>query len=280
MSTAPTPQHTRHTTDVPGAGRRSVVWLLTAVVVVHSLLVMLWVMPDNPTRQAVGPQRLASYINPYFEQSWSVFAPVPRRGGENVVVRAFVGDPDKPDEGKVSPWFDITRDEDQRIAYLVNPSRIHSATRRLGGNINTTMAKFSPQQKLLVRGNYVQDSPSELVKRLEATNRLGVVGDANIEQFAENQQMLTTFLTMYTRARWGKDVTMVQYRVGHRTVPNFDLRKQQKFTDVPFTYYVFGWRRTIAVPQDAQQAFDGYVRKAPRSQLRPADDAELPQGDQ
>ncbi len=276
MST-PSPDITRHRTEATGAGRRSVVWLLTAVALVHSVLVMLWVMPDNPTRQAVGEQRLQKYITPYFEQSWSVFAPVPRRGGENVVVRAFVGDVDKPQDGKVSPWFDITADEDQRIKYLVNPSRIHSATRRLGGNINAAMAKFSSQQKLLVRGSYVQESPRTLVERLKQLNRSGLAGAANIDAFATNQEMVTRFLSMYARARWGQDVTMIQFRVGHRTVPNFSVRHEQKFLDVPYTYYVFGWRKVIGASADAQRAFDGYVRRAPATQLRPVDEESTPQ---
>lgn len=276
MSTPP-PDITRHRTEAPGAGRRSVVWLLTAVALVHSVLIMLWVMPDNPTRQAVGEQKLQKYVTPYFEQSWSVFAPVPRRGGENVVVRAFVGDPDDPQDGKVSPWFDITADEDQRIKYLVNPSRIHSATRRLGGNINAAMAKFSSQQKLLVRGSYVQESPDKLIERLKQVNRSGVAGAANIDAFATNQEMVTRFLSMYARARWGKDVTMIQYRVGHRTVPNFNVRREQKFLDVPYTYYVFGWRKVIGASKDAQAAFDGYVPRAPAKQLKPVDEASTPQ---
>lgn len=269
MSTPEAPS--RHQTEARGAGRRSVVWLLTAVALVHSVLIMLWVMPDNPTRQAVGAERLASYINPYFEQSWSVFAPTPRRGGENVVIRAYVGDPDKPEDAKVSPWFDITADEDARIKYLANPSRIHSATRRVGGNLNATIAGFTPQQTTLIRGNYVQDPVSVLSKRLREINRAGPAGVARVKEFDTNQEIMTRFVSMYAKARWGKDVTLVQMRVGHRSVPNFNVRHDQKFLDVPFTYYVFGWRNVIAAPADAQAAFDKYVEKAPRSQLKSTD---------
>lgn len=74
-NTAPSP----HATTVPSTARRGLIWTLAAV---HSILLMIWAMPDNPLRAAVGPDGLRSYINPYFEQSWSIFAPLPLRGGE------------------------------------------------------------------------------------------------------------------------------------------------------------------------------------------------------
>lgn len=264
---------------MPSIGRRVVVIAIGVVLAIHTALITIWIQPSNPFRDAVGGDHLYSYINNKvfpLEQSWSVFAPTPRRGGENVKVRAYYGKPGSKN-GRVTEWFDITADEDQRIKYLVNPSRIHSATRRLGGNINAAMAKFSSQQKLLVRGSYVQESPDKLIERLKQVNRSGVAGAANIDAFATNQEMVTRFLSMYARARWGKDVTMIQYRVGHRTVPNFNVRREQKFLDVPYTYYVFGWRKVIGASKDAQAAFDGYVPRAPAKQLKPVDEASTPQ---
>lgn len=255
----------RHTTELPSPARKSIVWVIAFVAALHSFLVMLWVMPVNPIRDAVGQQRLAQYINNDimpFEQSWSVFAPTPRRGGENVVVRAYIGDP-KKGEGKLTNWFDITADEDRRIQYLVNPARIHSATRRLGGNINASMPKFNARQQLLTRGNYVETSTKVLYSRLEKLNPTPI-GRNDVVGYAENDAMLTRFLTMYATARWGEGITMIQYRVGHRSVPNYSKRKEIDFRDVPYTYYTFGFRKPLHVGGDAQKAFDRYVEKAPK----------------
>jgi hypothetical protein len=258
---------TRHATSLPSGGRRSVVWAIAAVAVIHSFLIMLWVMPVNPIRDAVGSDRLREYINnDYFpfEQSWSVFAPTPRRGGENVVIRAFIGDP-KTGTGKLTNWFDITADEDARIKYLVNPSRIHSATRRLGGNINASIPKLTVKQRLLLRANYVETSPNVLYKQMLELNKAGPAGRDAVFGYAQNEVMLTRFVSMYATARWGKGITMVQFRVGHRSVPNFSRRHDENFRDVPFTYYTFGLRRYIPAPDhDAQAAFDRYVEKAPK----------------
>jgi uncharacterized protein DUF5819 len=228
---------------------------------------MVWVMPTNPIRDAIGPRLVERYVNNEifpFEQRWSVFAPTPRRGGENVVVRAFIGDP-KTGKGKLTRWYDVTSDEDARIKYLVNPSRIHSATRRTGSNINAAMPRLSASQQLLTRQDYVETSPAVLYRRLAKLNATGAAGRANLLGYARNDEMLTRFLTMYATARWGKGITMIQFKVGHRSVPNYSRRHDEDFLDVPFSYYRFGFRRAIPAPNhDAQAAFDRYVRKAPK----------------
>jgi hypothetical protein len=244
--------------------RQSFIFGLIVVATVHSLLVMLWVMPANPFRDAVGEERLSGYINPYFEQSWSVFAPTPRRGGENVLIRAYVGDVKKLD-GKLTPWFDITSDEDARTEYLVNPSRIHSATRRLGGNINSAMGGFNGVQRELVTANYIETPIDKLRDALNKAGNVGPAGDPNIKSYMENDRMLTRFATMYATARWGKGVTLVQFRVGHRTVPPYAQRNSVKLEDVPFTYFVFGLRKAMPGNHDAQTSFDSYVKRAPSS---------------
>lgn len=256
------PEPSPHAAPIPSVSRRTIVFAIVALAAVHSILIMLWVMPSNPFRDAVGEQRLASYINPYFEQSWSVFAPVPRRGGENVVMRAYIGKPGAKG-AKVTDWYDITADEDARIKYLVNPSRFHSATRRLGGNINAAVAKFNLVQKRGIAANFVTTPRSTLDKGLLGVNQQGLAGKANIAQYIRNDEMLTRFGTMYATARWGKGVYMVQFRVGHRTVPNYSVRNKVDFLDLPFSYNLIGWRKALPGNKDAQAAFDGYVEKAP-----------------
>lgn len=241
--------------------------VIGVVFAVHTALITIWIQPPNPFRDAIGGENLSSYINNDvfpFEQSWSVFAPTPRRGGENVKIRAYYGTPGS-EGGRVTEWFDITADEDSRIKYLVNPSRFHSATRRLGGNINSTMAQLSPEQRAVVGANVFTSPRSELRKLLESGNKKGLVGQANINQYLDNDEMLTRYGTMYATARWGKGVSAVEFQVGHRSVPNFTKRNEVNFLDVPFTYYRVGIRKAMPGSADAQAAFDGYVHKAPKS---------------
>jgi hypothetical protein len=259
-----------HATTVPAPNRRLVVLALALVVMLHGVLVMIWVMPVNPFRDAVGQQRLSSYINPYFEQSWSVFAPTPRRGGENVRIRAYIGEPGAKN-GTVTEWFDITTDEDARTKYLLNPSRFHSATRRLGGNINGAVGKFNAVQKRLVAASFVDTPRSELEKLIRANNTAGYGGLVNADDYLRNDEMLTRFGTMYATARWGDGITMVQFLVGRRTVPAYALRNKIELEDVPFQYYPVGWRSVIKGEAQAQAAFDDYVTRVPVKKSRASD---------
>ena len=241
------PSPSRHATELPARGRRAVVVGIAVVAVVHSVLVMVWVMPTNPIRDALGPDRVARYINNGivpFEQSWSVFAPTPRRGDENVQVRAYNGE-----TGTTTDWFDITAHEDDRIRHVPNPSRIHAVTRRLGGGANEQLADLTASQLDLVSS----DTPSrrEMIRRLP-------------DDYVDIDEMLTRFGTMYAIARWGDGVTMVQIKVGHRRVPTFTKRHRIEFLDVPFTYRTLGWRTALRGDAGAQAAFDDYVERAPR----------------
>ena len=239
---------TRHATVIPSVGRCAVVLAIAAVAVVHSVLVALWVMPTNPIRDAIGNGRVDAYINNDIvplEQSWSVFAPTPRRGGENVQVRAYSGE-----TGTTTDWFDITADEDERILRVPNPARIHAVTRRLGGGANEQLADLTATQLDLVSS----DDPSrrEMLRLLP-------------DDYVDIDEMLTRFGTMYAVARWGEGVTLVQVKVGHRRVPAFANRTRAEFLDVPFTYRTLGWRKALRGDADAQAAFDGYVEQAPKT---------------
>ena len=244
------PEHapTRHATELPAVGRRVIVLAIAVFFAVHSVLVMVWVMPTNPIRDAIGDGRVDAYINNGivpFEQSWSVFAPTPRRGGENVHVRAYDGD-----TGTTTKWFDITADEDERILHVPNPSRIHSVTRRLGGEVNAGFPDLSEAQLDLISSD--EPSNAELVRRLP-------------DDLARNDEMLTRFASLYAVARWGDRVSKVQVRVGHRSVPLFSGRHQVELADVPFTYRTIGWRKAVRGGPAAQAAFDDYVDRAPRT---------------
>ncbi len=239
---------TRHTTELPSAGRRAIVLGIAVVFVVHSLLVMVWVMPTNPIRDAIGAGRVDAYVNNGivpFEQSWSVFAPTPRRGGENVQVRAYDGE-----TGTTTGWYDITADEDERVLHVPNPSRVHAVTRRLGGAVNEEFPDLTDAQLDLIASDH--PSRDELVRRLP-------------DDLVRVDEMLTRFASMYAVARWGDRVSMVQVRVGHRSVPEYAKRDRVDLAEVPFTYRTLGWRKAVRGGAAAQAAFDRYVDRAPRA---------------
>jgi hypothetical protein len=243
----PEPVASRHATALPSPSRRALVVAIAMPFAVHSVLVLMWVMPSNPIRDAIGPRLVERYVDNEvvpFEQNWSVFAPTPRRAGENVLVRAHFGE-----TGRTTAWFDITADEDDRVRHLVAPSRIHTVTRRLGGDANEHLGELTDAELDVIRS----DTPSRGELRRLPDDYL-VVDD-----------LLTRFASLYATARWGDGIDLVQVRIGHRFVPGFVKRHQVDFEDVPFTHQTLGWRQVVPGGAAAQDAFDGYVKRAPRA---------------
>ncbi|MEJ7636332.1 DUF5819 family protein [Aeromicrobium sp.] len=253
------PAGSRHSTTEFRASRRTFAWILGLLIAVHSFLVLLWVAPVNPMRDAVGNERLTTYINKgHFEQSWSVFAPTPRRLSDTIRLRALVKDP-KTGQVSRTEWVDVTALVTRKIKYDITPPRVEEATRRLGSRINAAMFKFNQDQKLLVQGSYITTSTDELAKAMLAAKGTGAGDVAEINAYILYDEMLTRFASMYTEATFGGKVTQIQYKVGYQAVPPYAQRNTVKVSDVRVTNWDFGWRKAIPGTKDAQRAFDGYV---------------------
>jgi len=249
----------RHSTAVPGRAGKALMGSLVLLVIGHSFLIALWAMPDNPVREATGQDRLEDYANPWFAQSWSVFAPTPRRVDESFAIRAVRTDP-RTGEKQVTAWFDITGHDTRRNAYSVNPARMASATHRLAGNINTAIATFNLAQQDLVQKDMVDPSKPALKKALlDPAVGPAPAKPAVISSYVRNDAMIVRFATMYASARWGGGIEQIQYRLGRRVVPPYASRDRTEFAEVQGEVKTFGWRKALAGTRDAQAGFDAYV---------------------
>jgi hypothetical protein len=261
--TDPSTTASRHRTTEGRVAPRAVAWILALLAAVHCFLILLWVAPVNPLRDAVGNERLTGYINPYFEQSWSVFAPTPRRISDSIRIRAVVEDP-KTGKSTRTEWVDVTTLVSRKIKYDVTPARIEEATRRIGSRINSSMFKFNDQQKLLVQGGYLTTSTRKLAEGLLAAKGNGKGDAAEINSYIVYDEMLVRFATMYAEGKWDGKVSQIQYKVGYQQVPAYAQRNNVKLGDVRVTYWDFGWRKAIPASADGQRAFDDYVEELER----------------
>lgn len=119
--------------------------VLVSVFGMHFAFTLLYLTPPNPIRIALN-QPLDRYMNPYFSQSWRLFAPEPGGTDSIVLVACRVREGDATIE---SEWFDITtplhqhryrhrlspglllaRAQRPRLFLLANP--MHDAIRRYG----------------------------------------------------------------------------------------------------------------------------------------------------
>src|SRR3954470_8429516 len=114
----------------PRPWQKWIVALLGFLVVVHSVLLMLWLAPSSPIRDLVGSRGLASYVDPYFQQSADSVDPDAQYVDESFQVRALV-EGDNAKKPHVTRWVDLTAEEDQRMRHDLAPSRVHVIARRL-----------------------------------------------------------------------------------------------------------------------------------------------------
>lgn len=243
--------------DAPARPRhRWVVEVLLAVVVVHSVLLALWLAPSSPIRDAAGDGRLASYVDPYFQQGRDVVGVGTQQVDESFSIRAFVA-PEGGGKGAATQWVDLTRLDNRANRHDLRAQRVHLVARRLATNLNLAMFNLNEAQRKIVRGLTADDLPSGVRIALEKA------GDdpAAVRFFQAYDQMATQFASLYAQSQWDGRVAQVQFRVGRRTVPPFADRDDATLADVSFRRFSFGWRPAFRGSLEARETFDSYVKK-------------------
>jgi hypothetical protein len=238
----------------PRPWQKWIVAVLGFLVVVHSLLLTLWLAPSSPIRDLVGSRGLASYVDPYFEQTADSIDPGAQYVDESFQVRAFV-EGDSAKKPHVTPWIDLTAVEDHHMRSDLAPARVHIIARRLATNLNGVMFALDPKQRAIVPLTKVTTLPSKLEAKLNAagTNPIAV------QNFMAYEQMATQFSSLYAAAKWKGQIFQVQFKVGRRTVPAFAKRHTDKLSDARYLWFAFGWRPAFHGSLEAQTSFDGYV---------------------
>lgn len=246
--------------DAPVRPRhRWVVELLLVVVVVHSIILTLWLAPSSPIREAAGDNRLASYVDPYFQQGRDVVGVGVQQVDESFRIRAVVV-ADGADEGTVTPWIDLTALDNKANRHDLTAARVHVIARRLATNLNLAMFNLTAAQRALIGSLTATDVPSAVTVKLQEAGD-GGDGDA-IRFFQAYDQMATQFASLYAQSTWTDGtVDQVQFEVGRRTVPPYADRSKTSLRDVDFRQFSFGWRYAFRGSAEARETFDSYVKK-------------------
>ncbi|MDQ3157360.1 MAG: DUF5819 family protein [Actinomycetota bacterium] len=240
----------------PRPWQKGLLLVIGLLAVAHTLLVATWLAPTSPIRDALGQTRLATYVDPYFQQSWSAIDPNSQYVDETLRFRAQVLDVDAGTT-KTTGWIDLTAMEDRFLKFDVQPARVHLINRRLATNLNSATFALNTKQRSLVDEDYVKIPVARLATRLDDVGFSPPV----VRNYMAYDQMAVQFLSMYAAAQTGDEVLTVQYKVGRRTVPPFKDRDTAELRGKKFTYFTYGWRQAYAGQLDAQSAFDSYVGK-------------------
>lgn len=243
--------------DGLGRGPRLVVLILGLALVVHSALVALWLAPSSPLRDVVGERRLASYVDPYFQQGDDTAGIGANRVDESLQVSALVRS-SADEKPTITEWFDVTEVDVQSTLGQLGPSRAHQAARRLAVSLNAAMFAMNGPQREILSGVTVDQKMPEVLGEL---NRAGRDPNA-VAQLGSVDEMARQYASLWIGARLSdQEVVRVRYRVGRRDAPS-EADRDVALASVPFDWFVVGWRFPYRGTPDARAAFDDFVGAA------------------
>jgi len=222
--------------------------LVVVLLVGHLGATLLWSSAANPVRAAVGEETLRGYMLPFFQQSWSVFAPDPVSSDISLDVRAV-----PTGESAATEWFTITdRDIANGVTHHLVPSRTYLT------NFSLARGYFRAYQALgdeagpavgqtLTDGDWRQ----ELVDDLAATSS---AGDGAVRSYVDYEDALNRIASAVATAQWG-EVDDVQVRVRITPVTPFEQRADPA-PNPEFRFVTGGWRSPLPDSTLDQGAID------------------------
>ncbi len=216
-------------------GVRGVLVAVAVAAAAHTMVVAWWILPDNLVSEQVSGRWLNAYVEPFFEQSWSVFAPIPKRGTIDLEVRGRDGD------DWTSPWVSLTAPERDQIRYSLAPSRSALLTQTLAGSLNGAYGGLSDDQRDVVTQH---DTARTLRKALLAAD-----GEpAAARRYLRTDGVLEQLASVAAQTLWDGKATQVELRTVRRQVVEYGTAKDGRRT-VSFRPVRYGWRNVVPVPQ-------------------------------
>lgn len=234
-------------------GVRLLLWLGLAAVLAHSLVIALWVGPSNVARTEIGADRLGAYVEPVFDQAWSVFAPEADFRYDLIEVRGSLTTASGTTQ---TGWMEVTAKEvAPQVRLHPFPSRTTLMSTRLAGQLLSAWTKLSARQKDVAGEAAEGVALAVLAERLRAAATSPAETTA-AEAYLRTETSVERFVGALARVRWGGRLTAIQFRTYALTVPRPGAPTRQVRS--PYRL-VSPWRPVPAVPADTLAAFRGYA---------------------
>jgi hypothetical protein len=223
--------------------------VLALVLSFHFTATALWVAPAAPLHDAMAPV-LNPYMQPFFRQSWSIFAPNPVHGDYTFLIRARWTDR-STGQLRTSDWVDVTKREWSGILHNPLHPRSDMYTDELSRTLNRDQDNLIDNQGSIVAQDYSHSGWGRLLADLSAQK--GADPDL-LESYVRHERMAAAFATQYAYALWGPTVEAIQIRLKYTPVPDFEYRADKDAQPQSFfTYY--GWRPTVVFAGQSQKYF-------------------------
>lgn len=179
--------------------------VLSLAAAAHLAVTALWVAPSSVVPRAVSAP-LSGYMEPVFQQNWSLFAPTPIRVENSLEVRFLDADLEATD------WVDATALELTTLTHHVLPSRAGRPTRALVTDARAQLTRLSPEELAVLGGHYHHDAWPRLREALLAVD--GPSSAARIDRVLTYDKVMAAYATELARAtETAVEPAYVQFRI-------------------------------------------------------------------
>ena len=191
---------------------------------------------------------LNPYMQPFFRQGWSLFAPNPWSGDYTFLLRGRWTD---RSTGllRTSDWVDVTTRQWNGILHNPLHPRSDLYSEGLSEVLSDDQDNLIDNQASIVERDYSHSGWDQLLADLSAQK--GADPD-RLESYVRHERVAAAYATQYAYALWGPDVEAVQIRLKYTPVPNFEDRADKDAQPESFFTY-FGWRPTVVLDGQSQK---------------------------
>ncbi|MDN6498522.1 MAG: DUF5819 family protein, partial [Yaniella sp.] len=226
-------------------------------VVVHTLLIAMWVAPMTPAREQFGNDNLQTYVMPWFEQDWSIFAPNPRRTAVTFEVRAVYTDSEGTNN--TTPWVDLVALEDDIVAGNLAGPRTAKLTRRLADRMHSARSNMNDEQLDWLAANYFLTPIEQLRSRLLDVE--GGTGTHHVDRYLQADVAATYIATAVAELHDPVSIERVQYQTSSRQLPTWENRHDDDLDDRSRSYRTYGWRAPADLSEQELEYFGAYLNR-------------------
>lgn len=242
---------------------KGLAFFLVGLVGLHFAVTFLWNAPASPIKDAVRSD-VSSYMLPFFEQNWSLFAPNPVNAEDEFLVRARVADP-QTGEIETTDWRSATELEWRLVHHNPAPSRASRLSSNLHRRMNTLWNRLSDEQQEIVARDYVTTGEADwerLADDLAAAE--GAETSSRVEDFISAERVGAGYATQFAKAMWPGEVTAVQYELRRTPVPRWRDRMAPPPEAPEFSTREFGWRPPLTDDDQDESLFAATIEELDR----------------
>lgn len=240
---------------------KGVAFFLVGLVAMHFVATFLWNAPDNPVKDVVGGQ-VTGYMRPFFQQSWSLFAPNPVNAEDELLVRAQVADAQTGDL-RTTDWAYPTQLEWTIVEHNPAPSRASRLSSNLHRRLNSAWNRLSDEQQQILAGDY-HDMADWQPLADDLIAEQGGDTSPQVADIVRADRVATGYATQFAKATWGEEVAAVQFQLRRTPVPRWAQRKEPEPDNPSVTTREFGWRPVLVDDNQNESLFAATIERLER----------------